>query len=58
MKPLHVDQDKEEVNKGGRSHEERQLPGEADQQVKRVLLLFERSNVCNEKLVPRLNVVS
>ena len=58
MKPLHVDQNKEEVNKGGRSHEERQLPGEADQQVKRALLLFERSNVRNEKLVPRLNYVS
>ena len=27
VKPLHKDQDKEEVNKGGRSHEERQLPG-------------------------------
>ena len=56
VKPVHVDENKEEVDECGDGHEERQLPDESRHQVKRLLLLLKSSDGGNDQLVPCLNL--
>ena len=58
VKPVHVDDDKEEVDECGDGHEERQLPDESGHQVKGLLLLRKGSDGGNDQLVPFLNLGS
>ena len=44
VKPVHVDEHKEEVDDCGDGHEERQLPDESGHQVKGILLLRKGSD--------------
>ena len=58
VKPVHVDDDKEEVEECGDGHEERQLPDESRHQIKGLLLLLKGADVGNDQLMPCLDLGS
>ena len=56
VKPVHVDENKKEVDECGNSHEERHLPDESWHQVERLLLFLKGSDGGNDQLMPFLNL--